>query len=173
MEPYQALLRLLLVFPLVIILTYFALRFFLKRFAPALGMGRRVQVLERVALNSRTFLYVVKVENEYLLIGTSANNVVVLKDLGTDWGENIYGDNELMAGFTSGEPVSFDALLQRLKEKIPGDWKTGKWKQRLKILSTYGKKTKKVEREKEEFVNLRRNYKLRKVKEEEDGNKNI
>ena len=167
MELYQAALRLLLVFPLVIILTYFGLRFFLRRFAPAFGIGRRVQVLERSALNSRTFLYVVKVGDDYLLLGTTATTVVLLKDLGPHWGEDCYGDSENREMHPGGEYPSFASLLQRLRGKKAEGWKISGGECWLKLLSFAGKKTKKMENDKEEFDNLTRNYKLRKVKEEE------
>ncbi|MEW5919734.1 MAG: flagellar biosynthetic protein FliO [Bacillota bacterium] len=166
MELYQAYLRLLLVFPLVIILAYFGLRFFLGRFAPAFGMGRRVQVLERTALNSRTFLYVVKVGDDYLLVGLTANNVVLLKDLGPGWGQDFYGE----LGNTplrEEKPVSFAAILQCLRggDKAGGWQKPGgeSWRN---LLSVTAKNTKIMAGEREDFANLSRNYKLRKVKEE-------
>ncbi len=167
MELYQAALRLLLVFPLVIILTYFGLRFFLKRFAPAFGMGRRVQVLERSALNSRTFIYVVKAGDDYLLVGTTANSVVLLKDLGPHWGEDYYGESENRESNPGDSYPSFASLLERVAGKKPGDWKSAGEERWLKLMSIMGKKTKKKENDKEEFDNLTRNYKLRKVKEEE------
>ena len=49
MELYYAYLRLLVAFPLVIALIYFGLRFLMPYFAPALGMGRRMKVVERLA----------------------------------------------------------------------------------------------------------------------------
>ncbi len=122
MELYQAVLRLLIVFPLVIILTYFGLRFFLRRFAPAFGMGRQVRVLERSALNSRTFLYVVKVGDDYLLVSTTANTVVLLKDLGPNWGEKFYGENESLEGYPERENLSFAAMLQEMRESKAGSW---------------------------------------------------
>ncbi len=167
MDLYQATLRLLLVFPLVIILIFFGLRYFLKRFAPTFGIGRRVQVLERSALNSRTFIYVVKAGDDYLLVGTTANTVVLLKDLGPHWGENCYGDNEKGETHSGGEYPPFASLLQRLQGKTPGGPKFSGGELWLKIMSIIRKKTNKMEDEKEEFDNLPRNYKLRKVKEEE------
>lgn len=80
---YDHYLRLLIAFPLVVILTYFCLRFFLPRFAPSLGMGRRIQVVERAALNNRTFLYIIKVGKDYLLLASTGGGVTLLKDLGT------------------------------------------------------------------------------------------
>ncbi len=167
MEVYQAALRLLLVFPLVIILTYFGLRYFLGRFAPAFGMGRRVQVLERSALNNRTFLYVVKVGDDYLLVGATVNSVVLLKDLGPHWGEDCYSDNQNPEPHPQGGYPSFASLMQRLQEKKLGAWKFFGSERWLKNKSIIRKKTNKMENEKEEFDILTRNYKLRKVKEED------
>ena len=166
MDLYHAALRLLLVFPLVIILTYFGLRFFLGRFAPAFGLGRRVQVLERSALNSRTFLYVVKVGDDYLLVGTTASTVVLLKDLGPNWGEDYCGDIENRDVQPGAANPSFASLLNRLGGKESGVWKFSGHERWLKMLSIGRKKRNNLENEKEEFDNLTRNFKLRKVKEE-------
>ena len=121
MELYQAYLKVLLVFPLILILAYCGLRFFLGRFAPALGMGRRLQVLERTALNSRTFLFVVKAGEEYLLIGTSANTVVLLKDLGRDWEKDYGGEKGETLWPEQKRPLSFAPILQRLRSKERDD----------------------------------------------------
>ena len=116
MELYKVYLRLLLVYPLIIVLAYFGLRFFLHRFAPAFGLGRRVQVLERTALNNRTFLFVVKVDEDYLLIGVSAYTIALLKELGPDWGKDFYDNKEGEPPAGEGRLPSFTALLQRLRD---------------------------------------------------------
>ena len=115
MELYAAYLRFFVAFPLVMILAWFGLRFLLPRFAPMLGMGRRIQVLERVALHSRAYLYVVKVGEDYLLLAAAPGSVTLLKDLGPDWAENsllqetgLYGSQE--AGIFN--PGSFASLLE-------------------------------------------------------------
>ena len=82
MDLYFAYLRFFLAFPLVILLIYLCFRYVIPRFAPALGMGGNVQIMERVVLNTRTTLFVVRVGDEYLLLASSANGVTLLKSLG-------------------------------------------------------------------------------------------
>ena len=108
-----AYLRLLVAFPLVIILAYYGLRYVLKNFGPALSMGRRVQVVERTALNARTFLYVIRVGNSYLLVCSSPSGVSLLKDLGENWEESFPVELQEQ---TAGERT-FSELLARIKDR--------------------------------------------------------
>lgn len=111
MELYYAYLRLLVAFPLVIVLIYFGLRFLMPYFAPALGMGRRMKVVERLALSNRTFLYVVKVDDAYLLLAATPNAVNLLKELGEDWEESLQGVPEQHM------PLSFAGILRGIRER--------------------------------------------------------
>jgi flagellar biogenesis protein FliO len=107
MDLYLAYLRLFLAFPLVLLLIFLCFRYIIPRFAPALGMGGSVQVVERVVLNARTTLFVVRAGDEYLLLASSANGVTLLKVLEEGYGakyygaglENIWQDNQSFAGF--------------------------------------------------------------------------
>lgn len=108
-------LRLLVALPLVLLLAYYGLRYLLKSFGPAFQMGRRVQVVERTALNARTFLYVIRVGNSYLLVSSSPSGVNLLKDLGDNWEEEYPLE---LAGQTAGEEsLTFAGLLSRIKER--------------------------------------------------------
>ncbi len=110
-----AYLRLLVAFPLVIILAYYGLRYLQKYFGPALSMGRRVQVVERTALNARSFLYLVRVGDVYLLLGSTPAGISLLKDLGEHWEAGLPAPN---GEDVSGEgALTFSGLLSRLKER--------------------------------------------------------
>ena len=119
MELYTAYLRLLVAFPLVMILAYWGLRFILPRFAPVWSMGGEIQVMERAALHSRAFLYVVKVGEDYFLLAATHSSVTLLKDLGRSWAE----DSLLTeTGSDSQRPEtlswrSFGGLLEKLRAK--------------------------------------------------------
>lgn len=117
MEIYYAYLKLLVALPVVILLAYYGLPLVMRRFAPSLGMGRRVQVIERTALNARTFLYVVKAGKNYLLLAVSQAGVTLLKDLGDDWEE---GYEEEMALEGAQEQLNFGEVLGKLKGKKAG-----------------------------------------------------
>ena len=109
MDLYLAYLRLFLAFPLVLLLIFLCFRYIIPRFAPALGMGGSVQVVERVVLNARTTLFVVRAGDEYLLLASSANGVTLLKVLEEGSSakyvgaalENNQQDNRSFAGFLS------------------------------------------------------------------------
>lgn len=132
LELYYAYLRLLIAFPLVIALAYWGLRYLLPRFAPAWGMGKKIRVVERTALHSRAFLYVVKVGENYFLLAATHSSITLLKDLGRSWEENFLPAEteagiETEPGDFSREPElpgwsSFAGLLKKLKEK-GNQWK--------------------------------------------------
>lgn len=115
MELYKAYLRLLVAFPLVIILAYYGLRYLMQYFGPALSPGRKVQVVERTALQVRTFLYVVRVGREYLLIGSSPAGVSLIKELGEKWEEE-GSFNERFS--RAKEPPGFSQLLEGIKSRL-------------------------------------------------------
>lgn len=116
MELYYAYLRLLIAFPLIIALIYFGLRFLLPYCTPAFGGGaRRIKVVERAALNNRAFLYIVKVDDQYLLLAATINSVTLLKELGEKKEASLA--EALPRAQISSEPFSFAAVLQGLREK--------------------------------------------------------
>lgn len=119
MELYKAYLRLLVAFPLVILLAYFGLRFLLSRFAPDWSAGKKIRVVEKTALHPRAFLYVVQVGENYFLLAATQTSVTFIKDLGRAWADDSLametGDDP-----RSAEPSirrSFAGLLERLKGK--------------------------------------------------------
>jgi flagellar biosynthetic protein FliO len=158
MELYYAYLRLLVAFPLVIVLIYFGLRFLLPYFAPALGMGRRMKVVERLALNNRTFLYVVKVDREYLLLATTSNAVTLLKDLGKDWEDSLQEVPETTK--TPREFLSFAGILRQVREKSRDIFKDSPGRQIIqKVMPQNDKKAQRKEKLKEDLGKLSRNLK--------------
>ena len=119
MELYYAYLRLLIAFPLVILLAYFGLRLFLSRFSPSMGGGKRVKVLERTALNSKSYIYLVKVGNQYLLLASTASTVTLLKDLGEVCEEELY-INEEFQGTGEAVPPNFATVMEEVKKRVKG-----------------------------------------------------
>lgn len=124
MELYKAYLRLLVAFPLVILLAYFGLRFLLPRLAPDWSAGRKIRVVEKTALHPRAFLYVVQVDKNYFLLAVTQTNVAFLKDLGRTWADDP-PPMEREDDPQSPEPSmrgSFAGLLERLRSK-GNQWK--------------------------------------------------
>ncbi len=118
MDLFYAYLKLLVAFPIVIILLYFVLRYLLPRFAPALGMGRRLKVVERLALSNRTFLYVVSLDKQYLLLAATPNTVTLIKDLGEEWEDPLQELSE--TGKIPQEPLPFAGILNNIINRIKG-----------------------------------------------------
>jgi flagellar biosynthetic protein FliO len=146
MELYSAYLRLLLAFPLVIVFIYICFRFIMPRFAPALGAGRRMQVVDRVALSTRTFLFVVRVGNDYLLLASNSNGVTLLKDLGECWGEKFNAEATALDKVREG-PLTFATILEGLKGKNPkGPGRYSGKKIFESFLALLGEKAKKARR---------------------------
>ena len=120
MELFYAYLKLFVAFPAVMVLLYFTLRYLLPRFAPALGMGRRLRVIERLALNNRTFLYVVNLDKQYLLLAATPHTVTLLKDLGEDWDDPLQDLSETVVN--PPELLPFAGVLRKITHKIKGIW---------------------------------------------------
>lgn len=117
MDLYGAYLRFFVFFPLVMLLAYFGLRFLLPRYAPLLGAGRKIQVLEKVALHSRACLYVVRAGENYLLLAVVPGNVTLLKDLGPDWAASYMQQETGSVDSEGPEALSFTGLWKRLRDK--------------------------------------------------------
>jgi flagellar protein FliO/FliZ len=64
-------------------LAYIVIRL-LKRFGGAPASGNLVEIIDRVALDQRKGLYVIKVTGRYLLLGTSENGVQLIGELDAD-----------------------------------------------------------------------------------------
>ena len=88
-EVYYAFFRLIIAFPIVILLIYGVLRYLLPRFFQPAGYSKNknIKIVESAALNPRTHLYIVQVKNHYLLLASSSGEVSILKDLGETWRE--------------------------------------------------------------------------------------
>lgn len=119
MDLYLAYLRLLIAFPLVMILAYWGLRFLLQRFAPVWSMEKRIQVVERTALHTRAFLYVVKMGEDYFLLAATPSSVTFLKDLGRAWQEEslLTETGNSHRGLDSLTGGGFAGLLEKLRLK--------------------------------------------------------
>jgi flagellar biosynthetic protein FliO len=64
-------------------LAYIVVRL-LKRFGGAPASSNLIEIIDRVALDQRKGLYVIKVTGRYLLIGTSDNGVQLIGELDAD-----------------------------------------------------------------------------------------
>ena len=77
---WKALLRLFLFLPLVLLLAYFSIRIGASRSQLWRG-SHSMQIMERVALGPKAGLCIVKVGQQYYLIGVSEQRVELLKEL--------------------------------------------------------------------------------------------
>ncbi len=77
---WKALLRIIIVLPVVLLLAYFFLKIFLSRKNFSLQRGY-MQVLEQVGVGSRASLVIAKVGNDYYLLGVTEQQVVLLQKL--------------------------------------------------------------------------------------------
>lgn len=81
-ELLAALVRLLILLPLICVLAYITVRFGLARsrqFA-AYGTGKRMRVLEQVSLGPKCGLSLVQVGDRYLLFAHQENTIILVKE---------------------------------------------------------------------------------------------
>ena len=139
MELYYAYLRLLIAFPLIIVLIYFVLRYLLPHCLPAWGAPRRIKVVERAPLTNRAFLYIVKVDDRYFLLAATINSITLLKELGENKEPSFAETLQQARAF--GEPCSLAAVLQGIAEKGKGFLRRSSGKDKEKFLTSLDKKS--------------------------------
>jgi flagellar biosynthetic protein FliO len=114
---FPSYLRLLVFFPLVILLIFVVMRFVLWRIAPANQRGSRIYVVERTMIASKTLLLVVKVGDEYILLSAGTNGVTFLKELGRNWEEEPWPPSE---DGSSNKPMKFEDIYNSIRNKFAG-----------------------------------------------------
>jgi flagellar biosynthetic protein FliO len=98
-------------------LAYIVIRL-LKRFGGAPASSNLIEVIDRVALDQRKGLYVIKVTGRYLLIGTSDNGVQLISELDA---EAVEGDVQTLERqpdiMNSARAMFTDRFEQLLKKR--------------------------------------------------------
>ncbi len=81
-ELVAALIRIVILLPVVCGLAYLTVRFGLGRskYLAAFGNGRRMQVLEQVSMGAKCGLTLVRVGNRYLLFAHRENCIILVSD---------------------------------------------------------------------------------------------
>lgn len=79
-ELWKAILRLVIFLPLVLLLAYWSIRIGASRGQMWQG-SRNLRVVERIALGPKSGLCIVKVGQEYYLMGISEQRIELLKEL--------------------------------------------------------------------------------------------
>lgn len=105
-------LKLIVALPIVILLAYISLRL-TNKYLYRQKQGRNIQVLERVPMYNRSSLCVVKVFDDYMVIGVGENNFQVIKTLNQEEVED-YIHHKEEVGFS-------EIFIENLKK-----WKRGK-----------------------------------------------
>jgi flagellar biogenesis protein FliO len=103
------LLRTLIVLGMVVMMAYVSLNWGLRRFLgikPPTGGGGVVAVLERVSLDQRHALFVVKAAGEYLLVGGSEGSLSLISKLDTAEVEKLRAQAPV--------PLTLSPFLQKL-----------------------------------------------------------
>lgn len=112
------LVRTLLVLGIVVMSIYVSLNFGLRRLmgikAPMGARGAVVEVLERVALDQRRSLFVIKAANEYLLVGGADTSVQLVAKLDA-------AEVEKARVAAPAAPLTMSPLLKKLLGRRPGD----------------------------------------------------
>lgn len=64
----------------LVLLFIYLLGLYLRRIPVLLPKGRRMEVLEKIPLGSRQMLYLIRIDGEDLLLGTSEKGMSLLKE---------------------------------------------------------------------------------------------
>ncbi len=101
-------LRLLIVLLLVLVVAVYVIKFGLTRLQPAYYQQRGcLQVLERLALNQKSWLFLVQVGGKYLLLGVSTNSIECLTEVSA----------EEISSLFKAEKKDFKSYLQKIEGK--------------------------------------------------------
>lgn len=73
--------KLIVALPLVLILVVVVLRYGTSEYRSRSRTGLAMQVVDRVSLNARTAVYVLKVQEQYYVIGSQDNHMILLDKL--------------------------------------------------------------------------------------------
>lgn len=84
-ELWKALLRVIIFLPLVLLLAYWSIRFGASK-GPLSQSSKTMNIVERIAVGPKSSLCIVKIGEQYLLIGISEQKIELLKEL-PDYGE--------------------------------------------------------------------------------------
>ena len=109
-EVVQSVLKLILSLPAVVLLAYFSLRLSNKYLYGKRGCAG-MQVLERVCVGGKSALCIVRIFDDYLVIGISENNIQPIKALNREEAENYLSGKAK----TPGSGDWFKDLLRRAK----------------------------------------------------------
>lgn len=104
-------LRLILALPVVIILAYLSLRL-TNKYIYQRNQGKSIQVLERIPLNSKNSLCVIRIGEEYIVASVTESSFQVVKNI---------GPTEAEAYRTVSQELNFNSALKtNLKKYIKG-----------------------------------------------------
>lgn len=100
--------RLIVVLLLVLVAAVYVIKFGLTRLQPAYYQQRgTLQILERLALNQKSWLFLVQVGDKYLLLGVSTSSIECLTEVSAE---------EIPSLFKT-EKKDFKAYLQKIESK--------------------------------------------------------
>lgn len=104
-----AVLKLIILLPLVLFLAYFFIRYGLSRMGGAVpGRVSQMRVVDRVNLNAKSSIFVVEVAGQYYLIATGDGKTTLLKEM--EWYPEVETEEYL--------PFDFVEMLQKTKDRF-------------------------------------------------------
>ncbi len=90
MDIFLLFFRMVVVLAFVLALAYFSLRLGLPKLYPGIPSENKLMtVVERLALAPKAWIYIVKVGEEFLLIGVDGGSITYLKELPKELGEKV------------------------------------------------------------------------------------
>ncbi len=100
--------KLIIILLLVLVVAVYVIRFGLTKLQPAYYQQRgSLQVLERLALNQKSWLFLVQVGDKYLLLGVSTNSIEYLTEVSAE---------EITSLFKV-EKKDFKSYLQKIEDR--------------------------------------------------------
>lgn len=113
-ESFMQLLGVLIIFVIVLALTYFTSRF-IAGYQKGHSFNKNLQVIETLKITTNKYIQIVRAGDEYLVIAIGKDEVGLLTKLSEEQLQELPAE-QLPAGISS---ESFKEILERFKEHIP------------------------------------------------------
>lgn len=103
----------------ILYLAYISTKYIGKKYSVSSGSGKNLQIIETLSTGKDSRLVIARTGNKYLLLGMTAQNITLLKELEKD---DIKLAEEISNEKTTGETMSFaDALKINVAKKFGKD----------------------------------------------------
>lgn len=119
MEGFVQLITVAVVFILVLVITFYTTRW-IGNFQKSRNTASNIELLDAVRISQYQFIQIVKVGSQFLVVGVSRDNMVLLSKCDEEelhLGDTTLSDSSAGDGFDTSN--AFKSLLEKAKKKLP------------------------------------------------------